>query len=425
MGMIPANMADLAYRDGELFFDGISLKSIAELYGTPLFVYSETHFRSALRAYLEPVEKRDHIVAYSVKSNSNGELLSMVAHEGAGADIVSGGELFRALQSGINPSKIVFSGVGKTRKEIAEALDADILLFSVESEEELRQISEISSARKREARISLRVNPDVDPGTHPYISTGLKENKFGVDHRVTVDLYRKALELPGIQPMGIGYHIGSQLTKIGAYGEALDRLEKLVHDVQEIGVSLRYLDVGGGLGIRYYDEEVVQIREFVRTILDHPLLEKITVIFEPGRSISGNAGVFLTEILYTKTNEEKRFYICDGAMNDLIRPSLYNAYHHVLPVHEFPPEDYGKADLVGPICETGDFLAKDRSLPPFKQGDIAALLSSGAYGFVMSSNYNSRPRAAEVLIESGGQTRLIRARETYEDMIAREIPKSN
>ena len=420
--------APLAYNaDGRLEFDGLSVSDLADQFGTPLYVYSAGTVQKNLAEFQAGLGGRKHLICYAVKANSNLALLRLMQKAGAGADIVSGGQLFRSLKAGIAPEKIVFAGVGKSAVEIAEALRADIHMFSVESEAELREISRIATAGGHTARISIRVNPDVDAVTHPYISTGLKENKFGVSHEAVPALYDLAGELPGIAPRGIGFHIGSQLLGLDAYRDAALRVRGLLLDLRARGFNITHLDVGGGLGIRYASEQPPSVTEYVRTMLDvfpndQPFTD-LTFVFEPGRWLVGNAGVLLTRVLYTKGNAAKHFEIVDAAMNDLIRPSLYSAYHAVWPDRRERLNTMREADLVGPICETGDFLARGRMLPALEQGDVVALASAGAYGFVMSSNYNSRPRAAEILVESAAQgptARVIRARETYADLIRGE-----
>ncbi len=412
----------LNYRDGALHFDELAVEALAREFGTPLYVYSAAAIRARLAEFAAGAGSRKHLVCYAVKANSNLGILKLVADTGAGADIVSGGELFRCLRAGIPADRIVFSGVGKSDQEIREALAAGILMFSVESGEELRRTSELAVAANRTAHVSIRVNPDVDAKTHPYISTGLKENKFGVPHGEILALYDLAMELPGVEPRGIGFHIGSQLLGLDGYRDAAGRVRGLAAELRKRGVKLEHLDVGGGLGITYNDERPPSIEDYVRTMFEAlPETEfgDLRIVFEPGRSIVGNAGALITRVLYRKSNEGKRFHIIDAAMNDLIRPALYSAYHEVWPAVEERRTASGPADLVGPICETGDFLVRDRELPDFEQGDLVALASAGAYGFVMASNYNSRPRAAEVLVDQG-LPKLIRRRESYEDLIRGE-----
>lgn len=437
-GNSPNQTGPLAYNEqGRLEFDGIPVVELAQQFGTPLFVYSAGHIQERLAEFKAGVGNRKHLICYAVKANSNLALLRLVHAAGAGADIVSGGELFRCLRAGVPADHIVFAGVGKSAIEIREALEAEIHMFSVESEAELREISSIATRSGREARISIRVNPDVDAATHPYISTGLKENKFGVSHEEVLALYDLVRELPGVVARGIGFHIGSQLLGLDGYRDAARRVRGLLIELQSRGFAIDSLDVGGGLGIRYEDEEPPGVAEYARTMFEafpEADFPDLTLVFEPGRSLVGNAGILLTRVLYGKGNAAKYFEIVDAAMNDLIRPALYSAYHEVWPDHQVRLQQTREADLVGPICESGDFLARGRKLPVLEQGDVVALASAGAYGFVMSSNYNSRPRAAEVLVESTGVSsgvsrgdsearpvaRVIRERETYEDLVRGE-----
>ncbi|MEQ9362709.1 MAG: diaminopimelate decarboxylase [Leptospirales bacterium] len=419
----------LAYNAaGRLEFDGVPVARLAQEFGTPLFVYSARHIHERLAEFRAGVGGRKHLICYAIKANSNLALLRLMHGAGIGADIVSGGELFRSLKAGIPADRIVFAGVGKSAAEIDEALTAGIHMFSVESEAELREISRIAAANGRQARISIRVNPDVDAATHPYISTGLKENKFGVSHEDVLALYELVRELPGVVSRGIGFHIGSQLLGLDAYRDAAARVRGLLEELRRRGFSIDHLDVGGGLGIQYENEEPPGVAEYARTMFEafpEADFPDLTLVFEPGRSLVGNAGVLLTRVLYAKGNAAKHFEIVDAAMNDLIRPALYSAFHQLWPDHQARLNATREADLVGPICESGDFLVRGRRLPVLEQGDVVALASAGAYGFVMSSNYNSRPRAAEVLVESdpaGGApaARVIRERETYDDLIRGE-----
>lgn len=408
------------YNNGLLEMDGVPIQSLVSEFGSPLYVYSEKAILDSIQEFQSAAGDRSTIICYAVKANSNGALLKTMAENGLGADIVSGGELYRAIRAGVDPQKIVYSGVGKTDREIREAIRAGILLFSVESAMELEFLGRIAGEERKIVQVSIRVNPEVDAGTHPYISTGLKENKFGVEHGTIEKLYRMALDHPSLDPASIGFHIGSQLTSLSGYAEAIHKLRESIAQLRSIGVNLRYVDVGGGLGIHYQGAMPPTIEGYVKLILQSLGMPELTVIFEPGRRIVGNAGIFVSEILYSKTNGEKLFQICDGAMNDLIRPSLYSAYHEVIPVEEGKYQEMRLADLVGPICETGDFLAKDRMMPVFQPGDLVILASAGAYGSAMSSNYNSRPRVAEVLVTRSGEARLIRKRESYEDLVRLE-----
>jgi len=386
-----------------------------EKYGTPLYIYSGKTIRRHFKVFDSAFEEISHLTCYSVKANSNLGVLALLAREGAGADIVSGGELERALRAGIPPKKIVFSGVGKTKEEIEKALKAGILMFNVESREELEALGEIAKSLKIKAPFALRANPNVDPKTHPYISTGLKKNKFGIPEEEIIPLYLKSRENPYLEPIGLDAHIGSQLTTISPFVDAVKRLKALWEELTSLGFELPYLDVGGGLGIVYGEEEPPPPQEYSSALINELKGLPITLILEPGRVIVGNAGILVTKVLYTKSNKEKNFIIVDAGMNDLIRPALYQAYHRIVPVED-REEEIIVADIVGPICESGDFFARDRKILRVKAGDLLAIMSAGAYGFVMSSNYNSRPRAAEVLVE-GSDFFLVRRRETIEDLL--------
>ncbi|MCB2149449.1 MAG: diaminopimelate decarboxylase [Deltaproteobacteria bacterium] len=407
------------YRNGELWAEGVRVKELAERFGTPLYVYSKKTLERHYKAFDNALGELDHLTCFSVKANSNVSLLRLLGERGAGVDIVSGGELYRALKAGIDPRRIVFSGVGKQEHEIREALKADILMFNVESAQELKQIGRIAAELNTTARISIRINPDVDPKTHPYISTGLKQNKFGLDMLEATGAYLLAKETPSVEPVGMDCHIGSQLTQIGPFVEALKKLLAFADRLQGSGVDIRYLDLGGGLGITYNEEAPPLPAELGQAIADTISGRKLTVILEPGRAIAGNAGILATRVLYTKKTSAKNFVIVDAAMNDLVRPSLYGAYHRI---GEVNPKGREKivVDVVGPICESSDFLAQDRRLPAMEPGEYLAVFSAGAYGFTMSSQYNSRPRAAEVIVD-GSRVTLARQRETYADLIALEI----
>ncbi len=412
-------MHHFQYRDGELYAEDVKIADLAAEYGTPLYIYSAATLSRHFKAFDSAFDGLDHLTCYSVKANSNLCLLKHLKDMGAGMDIVSGGELYRALQAGVQPGRIVYSGVGKRPHEIKEALEAGILMFNVESTGELDLLNEIALQTGRQARISLRINPDVDPRTHPYISTGLKKNKFGLDIDQSYVTYEKAMNMPGVTPVGMDCHIGSQLTSIDPFLEALDRLIRFADKLRdELGLTMDYLDLGGGLGISYNGEEPPHPSEYGEALSKVLRERPMTVILEPGRVIAGNAGLLVTEVVYTKRTPSKDFVIVDAAMNDLVRPSLYDSYHAVGEV-----EPHGRpsmnVDIVGPICESGDFLARDRELPAVEPGELLAVYSAGAYGFTMSSNYNSRPRAAELLVD-GDTVHLARARESYEDMIALE-----
>ncbi len=412
-------MEAFQYRGGEFYCEGVPLRQIAETVGTPTYVYSKTSILDNFHAYDRAFASVPHGVFYAIKANGNLAVLGALAKAGAGADIASGGELYRALQAGIPARRILFAGVGKTREEMREALKAEILMFNVESAAELRLLDQVAQEIGVRAPVSLRVNPDVDPQTHKYIATGLRSAKFGIPVADALREYEAAARMTGVDVLGVQMHIGSQLTKILPIADSLVRLGVLVIELRERGIEIKMVDVGGGLGIRYRDEQPPSCEEYARALL--PVLKQldVTVLLEPGRSIVGNAGVLLARALYGKQTPDKRFLIVDAAMNDLIRPSLYEAHHEIVPVRQTAGEPWHKVDVVGPICETGDFLAKDRDMPEVAEGDLLAVMSAGAYGFAMSSQYNARPRAAEVLVE-GDRYRVVRRRETYEDLIAGE-----
>jgi diaminopimelate decarboxylase len=370
------------------------------------------------RAFDEAFSGVPHLICFAVKSNPSMAVLRLLCREGAGADIVSGGELFRALRAGIDPKKIVYAGVGKRRDEIEYALKMDILMFNVESGEELVAIDRAAGEMRTRARIALRVNPDIDPRTHPYISTGLKENKFGIAIDRALEQYQMARSLPNVDIIGIHQHIGSQITEIQPFVDAITRVTTFVEDLRQAGINIQYLNIGGGLGITYKDETPPLPKDMAQAI--RPLLTRCgcTIVMEPGRAIVGNAGILVTSVLYHKQSE-KAFLIVDAGMNDLIRPSLYEAYHEIRPVSLPVATQQVVVDIVGPICESGDFLAKDRAMPDMKQSELLAVMGAGAYGFSMSSNYNSRPRVAEVMVR-GNEYFVVRERETYNDLVRGE-----
>ena len=405
------------YRDGELFAEGVALSAIAERFGTPTYVYSRAHIEAQYLAYAEALAGMPHLVCFAVKANSNLGVLNVLARLGAGFDIVSRGELERVLAAGGQADKIVFSGVGKTRDDMRRALEVGVHCFNVESAEELERLQLVAAELGVRAPISLRVNPDVDAGTHPYISTGLKENKFGIDIATAEDVYIRAAQLPNLDIVGVDCHIGSQLTTLAPFIDALDRLLDLVDRLGECGIYLRHIDLGGGLGVRYRDEEPPLAADYIKAVRERLDGRDLALVFEPGRFIVANAGVLLTRVEYLKHTEHKDFAIVDGAMNDLIRPAQYQAWMDVSAVQprDAEPRTY---DIVGPICETGDFLAKERHLA-LAEGDLLAVHSAGAYGFVMSSNYNTRGRAAEVLVD-GDQAVEVRRRETVAELFAGE-----
>ncbi len=414
------------YENDQLCCEDVPIEAICNEFGTPVFVYSRATLQRHFDVFKAPFQNLEHLICFSVKACSNLAVIKLFADMGGGVDIVSGGELFRSLRAGVEPSKIVYSGVGKRISEIDEALGAGILLFNVESEEELAAIDQRAQAVGRKAQVALRINPDVDPKTHPHITTGLRENKFGIEMGRALEIYRAAKNMPGIDPVGVDCHIGSQLTQIGPILEAVTRLKHLIGSLRAEGIPIRYLDIGGGLGIPYHDEEPPPPAEYGEQICRLVSDMELTLILEPGRVLVGNAGILVTQVLYRKHSPEKAFVIVDAAMNDLMRPTLYKAHHAVWPVKKAGPLDPQEkivADLVGPICESGDFFARHREMDPVQTGDLLALMSAGAYGFSMSSNYNSRPRACEVLVD-GSKYFLIRAREAYEDLIrGEEIPR--
>jgi diaminopimelate decarboxylase len=403
------------YKNSELYAEDVPVKKIADSVGTPLYIYSHKTILRHLDAYKKAFDGYPNTICFALKANSNLAILKVLAKNGCGADVVSGGELYLARKAGIPAKKIVYAGVGKTEKEIADALKARIMMFNVESSDELRAINGIAGELGVKAPIALRVNPDIDPQTHPYISTGLRKSKFGIPIEEALDYYRLARSLDNVEILGIHKHIGSQITKISPFVDALKRVILLAKTLRDDGIEIRNLDMGGGLGIPYKDEHPPHPGDLSRAVL--PLLKesRYNLVLEPGRSIMGNAGIFVTKVLYLKDHPEKDFVIVDGGMNDLLRPSLYNAFHNVLPVTRSRRRKV-LADVVGPICESGDFLAKDRVLNRPQQEDLLAVMSSGAYGFTMSSNYNSRPRAAEVLVR-GNKFSVIREREQYKDLV--------
>lgn len=406
------------YKNGELYCEEVPIKKILEDVGTPVYIYSAKTIRRHYKVFEKSFSNIDHLICYSVKANSNIAIISLLKQLGSGADIVSAGELKRALKAGIDPKKIVFSGVGKTPEEIEFALLADILMFNVESLEELETLGEIAKKLEKKAPFALRINPDIDPQTHPYIATGIKRSKFGIPEEFVIEAYKKAKESPYLYPIGIDAHIGSQITSISPFVSALSRLKKIWEELINLGFELKYLDIGGGLGIVYKNEEPPLPQEYADAIIKEGKDLKATIILEPGRVIVGNAGILVTKVLYTKENILKKFVIVDAAMNDLIRPAFYQAYHKIIPVEE-KYEEFEVVDVVGPICESSDFFAKERKLPKVKKGDFLAIMSAGAYGFVMSSNYNSRPRPPEVLVDED-KYYIIRKRETIEDLLAFE-----
>lgn len=412
-------MHHFLYENNELYCEEVPVSDIAKALGTPLYLYSHATLKQHFRAFDDAFNIIGHMTCFSMKSNSNLAILRLFAREGGGADIVSGGELYRALKAGIDPGKIVYSGVGKGIKDLEYALSSGILMFNVESRQEIFQLNEVAEKLKKKARIAIRVNPDIDPQTHPYISTGLKENKFGIDISDSLEEYTLAAGLGGLTISGVSCHIGSQLTRVSPFVDALRKLKSLIKRLEGAGIHISYLDLGGGLGITYDREEPPHPEEYAAAIKEELDMKDLTLILEPGRVIMGNAGILVTKVLYTKSTQDKNFIIVDAAMNDLIRPSLYGSFHGIQPV-KISERQRIKADIVGPICESGDFLAKDRVMESFEPGELMAIMSAGAYGFSMSSNYNSRPRAAEVMVKDD-RYYIIRARETYEDLVRGEV----
>ena len=412
-------MHDFQYRGDELYCEELPIREVAGTVGTPFYLYSLNTLESHFRAFQNAFSKIDHLICFSAKANSNISILRIFVRMGGGVDVVSGGELFRAMKAGASSDKIVYSGVGKREEEIEYALELPILMFNIESTQELVLIDRIAGRMKTRAPVALRVNPDVDPKTHPYISTGLMKNKFGINIQKSLDDYRLARTLPHVKVIGVSCHIGSQLTEVSPFVEAVQRIKELVVKLQAEGMNIQYMDIGGGLGITYNQEEPPHPRDYAQALIKE--LDEIhcTLILEPGRVIAGNAGILVTKALYTKAGEEKNFIIVDAAMNDLIRPSLYGSYQRVQPLGRSDRPEW-TADVVGPICESSDFLAKDRRLPRTEQGDLLAVMSAGAYGFSMSSNYNSRPRVAEVLVDKD-RFYIIRQREDYDDLIRGEM----
>jgi|TARA_B110000259_G_scaffold188380_1_gene246883 diaminopimelate decarboxylase len=406
------------YKDGSLFCEDVAISTLAETYGTPLYVYSRATLERHWHAFDDALAGREHLVCYAVKANSNIAVLNVLARLGSGFDIVSSGELQRVLRAGGDPSKIVFSGVGKQAHEMALALDTGIHCFNIESEQELDLLSQVATEKNMTASVSFRVNPDVDAKTHPYISTGLKENKFGIAFDDADRIYLKANQLPHIDVIGIDCHIGSQLTELSPFIDALTRLLALVKRLNQQGLNIDHMDLGGGLGIRYQDETPPLPSDWANALRDQLSNFEGTIVVEPGRAIAGNAGILVSQVNYLKLSDEKNFAIVDAAMNDLIRPCLYSAWQDIIPVQLGSTETELEYDIVGAICETGDFLGKQRMMK-LAQNDLLAVRSSGAYGFAMASNYNTRNRAAEVMVD-GDQHYCIRQRETFDDQVSGE-----
>lgn len=412
-------MHDFHYLEDQLYCEEVPIEEIVHKVGTPCYIYSHRTLIRHFRAFDKAFDAIPHTIAYAMKANSNIAILRLMANEGSGADIVSGGELFRAMKAGVPPTKIVFAGVGKSETEIEQALKADILMFNVESAGELLMINDVAGKMGIPARVALRINPDIDPKTHPYISTGLKKSKFGIGADRALEEFKSATALPHIEVVGVHCHIGSQLTELTPFTDALKKILGLIETLKTQGIDIRYLNIGGGLGITYSNEIPPHPKDLASAI--SPLLQdvKCQLIMEPGRSIVGNAGIMVTRVLYNKETEAKQFVVVDAAMNDLLRPSLYEAYHEVQHVRKPSGGKLKTVDVVGPICESGDFLAKERAIPETNAGDLLAVMSAGAYGFTMASNYNSRPRVPEVLVKEH-EIHVIRLREDYDDLIRGE-----
>jgi len=409
-------MHDFEYKDGRLCCGDVPLSDIAQAVGTPFYCYSLPTLRRHIQAFEEPLAGVEHQTCFAMKSNANLAILNVMASHGLGADVVSGGELYLAMRAGIPASKVVYSGVGKTDAEIDMALAAGIMMFNIESGEELQIINEHAGLSGRKAPIAIRVNPDVDPRTHPYISTGMQKNKFGIDIDASLEQYRKAKAMPHIEIVGIDCHIGSQLTEVDPFIDAVERLKMLIEKLSRHGITLRYLDLGGGLGITYSNEEPPHPSAYAHAILQAVGGLGLKLVFEPGRVIVGNTGVLVTRVQYRKQTPKKTFIIVDAGMNDLIRPALYDAWHDIKPV-ALSSRETEQVDVVGPICESSDFLARDRSLPMFVRGDLMAVMSAGAYGYSMSSTYNARPRPAEVMVD-GSRYSVVTQRQRYEDLLS-------
>jgi len=416
-------MEVFAYKEDDLYCEEVSIEKIGEEIGTPFYLYSQKSIIDNYRAFAEAFKEIDHLICYSYKADSNLSICKLLKEEGAGADVVSGGELYKALKIGVEPKRIVFSGVGKTREEIEYALKNNILMLNVESIPELELTDEIAGRLKKKAPVALRINPDIDPNTHPHISTGLAKSKFGIEISRAKEIYKKAKELENIEVLGIHMHIGSQITELKPFVDSLRKIVELIKELEKEGIGLRYLDIGGGLGISYKKgEKAPTPKKFAEKLF--PLIKglKYRIILEPGRAIVGDAGTLVTKVLYVKKTNKKNFVIVDAAMNDLIRPSLYDAYHEIIPIKKSKvrsPKSKVMVDVVGPVCESGDYFAKDRELLEVKSGDLLAILDAGAYGFSMSSNYNARPKVAEILVEKDKYC-IIRKREGYSDLIRGE-----
>lgn len=407
------------YKNNKLFCENVNLDEIGKKFGTPTFVYSKKFFTESYSSFKNAFKELDNKIFYACKANYNISVIKLFNQLGAGIDVNSAGEFYRASAAGVSAKNMIMSGVGKTDEEIILALENDILLIKAESMQEIFRINEIAKSLNKTAPLAIRVNPNVDPETHPYISTGLAENKFGIDETLAIEIFKEANSLSNIKLHGIDMHIGSQISTIQPYADAVSKLTKLVSSLKEIGIQLKHIDIGGGYGVKYNDEKLFSIADLAKAIV--PLLKQTDceIFFEPGRALTANGGVLLSKVLYTKTNLEKNFIVVDAAMTDLLRPSIYKAYHHIQPIEIKQNEDI-LADVVGPVCESGDFLAKNRNISKCEKNDLVAVMSAGAYGMVMSSNYNARRRAAEILVDDD-KFYAIRARETFEQLIQNEI----
>lgn len=406
------------YKNNLLHCENIDLLTIANQIGTPFYVYSKKSMVDRFRNFQKAFEDIPHRIHYAVKSNSNINIIKLFCSIGAGLDVNSGGELYRALKSGANPKNILFTGVGKTEEEILFALKNDIFLFKIESFQELELLNQLAKQENKVANIAIRINPNVDPKTHPYITTGLYESKFGIAQELAIDAFRLAKNLPNLKILGIDMHIGSQITDIDAFREAVVIMNDLIFQLRAHGIEIEHFDVGGGLGVQYNDEPVPDVFEYANAIKDELKKSNCKIIFEPGRYLTADAGALVTKTLYIKSNRDKNFLIVDAAVNDLMRPALYDAYHHILPISNNSREKK-IYDIVGPACETGDFFAKGREFVETKKGELIAIMSAGAYGFCMSSNYNSRRRVAEVIVDNN-RFYVIRERESFEDLVRNE-----
>ena len=406
----------IIYKNDQLYVDDIKVVELAKEFGTPLYIYSKNHFIKQYKKFQNAFKDINHKIFYAMKANFNLSVINTFVKLGSGVDANSEGELFRALKTGVEPSKVILTSVGKTKNEIKLGLEKNVLMIKAESDEEIELINKIAGEMNKVARVAIRINPDVDAKTHPYISTGLSSNKFGVNSKTALSIYKRRKDFSNIQFTGIDMHIGSQITTIDPFVEAVQKLSEIYFELKAEGLTLQHFDVGGGIGVQYDQETSFTINEFAEKTI--PLFKKLEceIIFEPGRYLTANGGILVTEVLYNKTNGKKKFIIIDSAMNDLLRPSIYQAYHHIQPVHKFNDRKNITADIVGPICETGDYFARDREISESKSGELLAVMSAGAYGMVMTSNYNARRRPAEILVD-GDKHSVIRDRETFDHLI--------